>query len=310
MTNPVADTDWVSARVAAKVNLALRVGGVRDDGYHPLATIFQALSLHDEVSVRPAPAGQFPITVVGEQAHLVPADERNLAVRGARLLAAEFGDEDALGAELHIRKAIPVAGGMAGGSADCAGALLACAYLWDLDVDADDIAAVGARLGADVPFALMGQTALGRGRGDELVPVLSRGTYHWVLAFSAGELSTPAVFRRWDELHPDAAPCAPDVPQHLLEALASGDAHALAATLVNDLQDAAVAMRPELATLLDAGVEAGALAGIVSGSGPTCAFLCANETAAVDVSVRLSGLAWCRSVRRAAGPVPGARLLG
>lgn len=310
MTNPVADPFRVRARVAGKVNLALRVGGVRADGYHPLATVFQALSLHDEVSVRSAPAGRFPITVTGEQAHLVPADGRNLAVKAARLLAAEFGDPDALGAEIHISKTIPVTGGMAGGSADCAGALLACAHLWGLAVDADDLAELGARLGADVPFALLGQTALGRGRGDELVPVLSRGTYHWVLAFSDGELSTPAVFRRWDELHPDAPASAPEVPQGLFAALASGDAATLASHLVNDLQDAAVSLRPELAVLLDAGVAAGALAGIVSGSGPTCAFLCAGEAAAVHVSAELSGRRVCRAVRRASGPVSGARILG
>lgn len=310
MTKEVAGAEWVRARVAGKVNLALRVGAVRGDGYHPLATVFQAVSLHDEVAVRPAPAGEFPITIAGEQAALVPADDRNLAVRAARLLADAYGAPGMLGAEIHLRKAIPVTGGMAGGSADCAGALLACAYLWDLDVDAEDLAALGAELGADVPFALMGQTALGRGRGDELVPVLSRGTYDWVLAFSDAELSTPAVFRRWDELNPDAAPAAPDVPHGLLEALASGDAAALASHLVNDLQDAAVSLRPELASVLDAGLEAGALAGIVSGSGPTCAFLTANEEAAVDVSVRLSGLGLSRSVRRAYGPVPGARLLG
>ena len=310
MTFQAAGADWVRARVAGKVNLGLRVGGVRADGYHPLATLFQALSLHDEVWVRPAEPGTFPITISGDQADLVPADDSNLAVRAARLLAEEHGDPSRLGAEIHIRKAIPVTGGMAGGSADCAGALLAAAYLWDLDVDADDLAELGATLGADVPFALMGQTALGRGRGDELVPVLSRGTYHWVLAFSEGELSTPAVFRRWDELNPDAAASAPDVPQGLLEALASGEAAALAPHLVNDLQAAAVSLRPELEGVLEAGLEAGAMAGIVSGSGPTCAFLAANEAAAVDVSVRLSGMGVCRAVRRAVGPVPGARLLG
>lgn len=310
MTNPVAGPAWVRARVSGKVNLALRVGRGGADGYHPLATVFQAVSLHDEVAVRPAPAGQFPITIAGEQAALVPADDRNLAVRAARLLAAEYGPPGALGAEIHLRKAIPVTGGMAGGSADCAGALLACAYLWDLDVDADGLAALGARLGADVPFALLGQTALGRGRGDELVPVLSRGAYHWVLAFSDGELSTPAVFRRWDALNPDAAPAAPDVPHGLLEALASGDAVALASHLVNDLQAAAISLHPELGPLLAAGVDAGALAGIVSGSGPTSAFLCATEAAAVDVSARLSRLGLCRSVKRAVGPVHGARLLG
>ncbi len=309
MATARVEDDAVRVRVAGKVNLALRVGGVRDDGYHPLATVFQAVSLHDEIHIRPAEPGTVTCRVVGEQAHLVPTDERNLAVRAARLLATEHGDPDALGADLLIRKAIPVTGGMAGGSADCAGALLGCAYLWDLDVDADDLAALGRRLGADVPFALAGQTALGRGRGDELVPVLSRGTYHWVLAFSEFELSTPAVFRRWDRLNPDAGPVA-EVPQALLEALASGDAAALASELVNDLQAPALDLRPELARLLEAGAELGALAGLVSGSGPTCAFLAATEADAVDLSARLSGSGLARAVKRAVGPVPGARILG
>lgn len=301
--------DWVRVRAAAKVNLALKVGPVRADGYHPLATVFQAVSIFDEVHVRWAPAGQFPVLVLGEQAALVPTGETNLAVRGARLLAETHAPGRPLGAEMVIRKAIPVTGGMAGGSADCAAALVACAYLWDLDVDADQLADLGAQLGADVPFTLMGQTALGHGRGDSLVPVLSRGSYHWVLALAHDELSTPAVFRRFDELNPEASGELA-IPDGLLEALASGDAHALAATLSNDLQEAALSLRPQLRALLETGVELGALAGIISGSGPTCAFLAANEEAAVDLSVRLSGLGLCRGVRRAVGPVPGARLLG
>lgn len=309
MATARVEVDGVRIRVAGKVNLALRVGGVQPDGYHPLATVFQAVSLHDEVWVRPAAPGTFPCRVVGEQAALVPTDDTNLAVRAARLLATEYGDPAALGAEIVIRKSIPVTGGMAGGSADCAGALLGCAYLWDLDVDADELAVLGRRLGADVPFALAGQTALGRGRGDHLVPVLSRGTYHWVLAFADFELSTPEVFRRWDELHPDAGGAA-DAPQGLLEALASGDPVALASHLVNDLQGAALDLRPELARLLEAGRDLGALAGIVSGSGPTCAFLAATEAHAVDLSARLSGTGLARAVKRAVGPVAGAKILG
>lgn len=310
MTSLGSHADWVRVRVAGKVNLALRSGGIGPDGYHQLATVFQAVSIHDEVLVRDAAPGNFPVTIAGDQSDLVPADATNLAVRAARLLAQEYGDPRRHGAEILIRKSIPVTGGMAGGSADCAGALLACSYLWDLDVAPEELAELGGRLGADVPFALMGQTALGTGRGDRLIPVLNRGSYHWVLAFAEFELSTPAVFRRFDELYPGRSPTPPPVPQALLEALASNDAAALGRHLVNDLEAPALALRPALRRVLDEGLEFGALGAVVSGSGPTCAFLTANESAAVDLSVHLSGLGLCRAVRRVGGPVAGARIVG
>ena len=198
---------------------------------------------------------------------------------------------------------------MAGGSADAAGALLACSVLWDLDTSPDELRELGVGLGADVPFTLTGGTALGTDRGDRLAPVLSRGSYHWVLAFSEGELSTPAVFRRFDEMDlPVVEPLA--VPPELLNALVSGDPAALGRSLVNDLEAPALSLRPQLAQVLEAGREYGALGGIVSGSGPTVAFLAANESAAVDLSVRLSSEGICRAVRRVTGPVPGARLVG
>ncbi|WP_040158422.1 4-(cytidine 5'-diphospho)-2-C-methyl-D-erythritol kinase [Nigerium massiliense] len=301
--------EWVRVRAAGKINLALKVGPVQPDGYHPLATVFQAVSLVDEVAVRTAPAGEFGVTMTGEQSSLVPTGDANLAVRAAKLLAERYGDPGRLGAEIRIRKAIPVTGGMAGGSADCAAALLACSVLWDLDVGPAELAQLGGMLGADVPFALHGQTALGKRRGDRLVPVLSRGCYHWVLAFADFELSTAAVFRLFDQMD-DARPERDlDVPPELLAALAAGDPVALAPHLVNDLAEPAMAMRPELATLLDAGKELGALASLLSGSGPTCAFLAADESAAIDLSVKLSSLGLCRAVRRVAGPVPGAQLI-
>lgn len=309
MTSQGSHADWVRVRVAGKVNLALRSGGRGPDGYHQLATVFQAVSIHDEVLVRDAAPGHFPVTVTGEQADLVPTDDTNLAVRAARLLAHEYGDPRRHGAEIVIRKAIPVTGGMAGGSADGAAALLACSYLWDLDVAPEELAALGQRLGADVPFALAGQTALGTGRGDELVPVLSRGSYHWVLAFADFQLSTPAVFRRFDQMYPDRDPAPPPVPQELLEALASSDPVALGRHLVNDLQEPALAMQPSLRRLLAEGMAFGALGAIVSGSGPTCAFLTSSESTAVDLSVHLGGLGLCRAVRRVVGPVAGARLV-
>ncbi len=306
MASPVTESEAVRVRVAGKVNLALRSGPRREDGYHPLATVFQAVSVFDEVEASWAESGRFSVRVLGEQAHLVPTDDTNLAVRAARLLAAVVGDPK-LGAELVIRKAIPVTGGMAGGSADAAGALLACAVLWDLDISPDELGELGTQLGADVPFCLVGGTALGTGRGDQLAPVLSRGTYHWVLGFSDAELSTPAVFAKFDQLGLCTAPL--EVPAELLNALVSGDPAALGRTLTNDLQPAALALRPQLRHVLDAGVEYGAIGAMVSGSGPTVAFLAANESAAVDLSVKLSSEGLCRAVKRVSGPVPGARLV-
>ncbi|CAL8978869.1 4-diphosphocytidyl-2-C-methyl-D-erythritol kinase [Propionicimonas sp. T2.31MG-18] len=307
MASPVTEAEVVRVRVAGKVNLSLRSGRRRPDGYHSLSTVFQAVSLYDEVDASWAPPGRFSVQVVGEQADQVPTGDDNLAVRAARLLARTWGAGKPLGADLVIRKSIPVAGGMAGGSADAAGALLACAVLWDLDISPDELRTLGARLGADVPFCLAGGTALGRGRGDELTSVLSRGTYHWVLAFSDGELSTPAVFARFDELGLGSDHL--DVPDGLLNALVSGDVQALGRSLVNDLEPAALALRPQLSHLLEAGDDLGAVASMVSGSGPTVAFLAANEPAAVDLSVRLSSEGLCRAVKRVSGPVPGARLL-
>jgi 4-diphosphocytidyl-2-C-methyl-D-erythritol kinase len=301
------EAEWVRVRASGKINLALRVGGVRPNGYHPLATVFQSVSLFDEIGVRWAEPGQFTVSVSGEQAELVPDDERNLAVKAAQLLADHFGPAR-LGADITIRKTIPVAGGMAGGSADAAGALLACSVLWDLDTSPDELRVFGAELGADVPFQLMGGTALGTGRGDELVAVLSRGSYHWVLALSADELSTPAVFRRFDQLNPDA-PAELPMPTEVMNALVGSDAAALGQALVNDLEPAARSMRPSLVRILETGTELGALGAIVSGAGPTCAFLAGNEATAVDLSVQLSSLGLCRSVRRVTGPVPGARLI-
>ncbi len=307
MASPATEAESVRVRVAGKINLALRSGLRRPDGYHQLATVFQAVSVFDEVEAVWAEPGRFSVRVQGEQAHLVPADDTNLAVKAARLLAAYAGADLPLGVELSIRKSIPVTGGMAGGSADAAGALLACAVLWDLDISPDELRELGAQLGADVPFCLVGGTALGTGRGDQLAPALSRGTYHWVLGFSEGELSTPAVFRQFDALGLGCDP--PEVPPELLNALVSGDPTALGRTLTNDLQTAAVALRPQLQQLIEAGVEFGAIGAIVSGSGPTVAFLAANESAAVDLSVRLSSEGLCRAVKRVSGPVPGARLL-
>ena len=295
----------VRVRVPAKINLALKVGAPRADGYHPLATVYHAVSLYDEVEASWANSNEFIVTVNGEGADQVPLDDTNLAIRAARLLAHHYAPDDSLGARLSITKSIPVAGGLAGGSANGAAALLACAVLWDLEVTPERLRVLAGELGSDVPFALLGGTAVGSGRGEEVAPALARGTYHWVLAFGYHGLSTTAVYRHFDELSPGAAP--PKVPAGLMNALRSGDPRLLGAALSNDLQAAALELQPQLRTVLQIGLEYGALGAVVSGSGPTCAFLVDGESAAVDLSVSLIAEGLCRAVRRATGPVVGAR---
>ncbi|MGH3852786.1 MAG: 4-(cytidine 5'-diphospho)-2-C-methyl-D-erythritol kinase [Pseudonocardiaceae bacterium] len=295
----------VTVRVPAKVNLHLAVGSLRWDGYHELVTVFQALSMIDEVTI--AATDEPGVQVHGEGAGTVPTDHRNLAWRAVLLLAEHVGRRPAV--RVVLRKTIPVAGGMAGGSADAAGALLALAGLWRLDISREELAGLAAGLGSDVPFALCGGTALGTGRGASLVPVLARHTFHWVIALDHRGLPTPEVYRELDRLRCHPAPQRLGDVEPLLEALASGDPRRLAALLGNDLQAAAVSLRPALRRTLRAGVDAGALAGIVSGSGPTCAFLCADAEAAVRVAAELAGVGVCRTVRVASGPVPGARIV-
>ncbi|GAB3487124.1 4-(cytidine 5'-diphospho)-2-C-methyl-D-erythritol kinase [Amycolatopsis cihanbeyliensis] len=299
----------VTVRVPSKVNLHLSVGDARADGFHELTTIFQALSLSDEVTV--AATEEPGVEVYGEGQDSVPTGGNNLAWRAVRALAARVGrPEDELKVRVVLRKGIPVAGGMAGGSADAAATLVGLASLWRLELTRDELAEVGATLGSDVPFALYGGTALGTGRGEQLVPVLARHTFHWVLAFDQRGLSTPRVFGELDRLRSAGDP--PRVGSHdpVVEALASGDPRQLALLLGNDLQAAAVSLRPGLRRTLRAGVSAGALAGTVSGSGPTCAFLCVDAESALAVAAELSGAGVCRTVRVAHGPVPGARMVG
>jgi 4-diphosphocytidyl-2-C-methyl-D-erythritol kinase len=285
------------------------VGPRRADGYHDLATVFQAISLHDEVIARPADAITVTVEGVGTATDVsgVPTDGTNLAVRAARALAARAGISD--GVALRIRKAIPVAGGMAGGSADAAAALLACDALWGTGLSRADLDELAAGLGADVPFGLLGNTALGVARGDRLSEVLGRGAFHWVLAVDTEGLSTAAVYAECDRLRGAAEVPEPVADPALMSALRAGDAAALGRALSNDLEAAALSLRPSLARTLAAGRELGVLGAMVSGSGPTCAFLVANAEAALDVAVGLSALGVCRDVRRATGPVPGARVI-
>jgi 4-diphosphocytidyl-2-C-methyl-D-erythritol kinase len=298
-------TGSVTVRTPGKINLYLAVGDLLDSGYHELATLFHAVSLVDEVTVRNADV--LSLTITGEGAEQLPLDERNLAWQAAELMAEHVGR--APDVSISIAKSIPVAGGMGGGSADAAAVLVALNSLWELGVARRDLHTLAAKLGSDVPFALHGGTALGTGRGEELATVLARNTFHWVLAFADGGLSTPKVFRELDRLREVGAPPRLDDPEPVVAALAGGDPEQLAPLLGNELQPAALSMKPALRRVLRAGVEAGALAGIVSGSGPTCAFLCRSAASAVDVGTELTGAGVCRTVRVASGPVHGARLV-
>jgi len=299
----------VTVRAPSKINLHLGVGDVRADGYHDLCTVFQALSLTDEVTV--AVADEPGIEVHGEGAPTVPTNAENLAWQAARALAGHIGrNANDLKIRVVIRKGIPVAGGMAGGSADAAAARVGLAGLWKLEIGRDELATIAASLGSDVPFALHGGTALGTSRGELLVPVLTRHTFHWVLALDHDGLSTPKVYAELDRLRADGDPPRLGPVEPVLEALAAGDPRQLAPLLGNDLQAAAVSLRPGLRRTLRAGVSAGALAGVVSGSGPTCAFLCESADGALRIAAELAGAGVCRTVRVAHGPVPGTRVVG
>ena len=300
-------TESVTVRVPAKVNLALSVGPLRPDGYHDLATVFHGVGLFDEVTA--STADTLTLTCEGEGQVDVPLDDTNLAWRAAELLARTAGRSPAV--RLHIAKGIPVAGGMAGGSADAAGALVACDALWGTGLSRDDLHALAAQLGSDVPFALHGGTAMGTGRGEQITPVLARGEFHWVFAFAHEGLSTPAVFRELDRLREQAGEqaAAPGVDEELLRALRAGDSTLLGAALRNDLTRPATSLRPDLRATLQAGQDAGAIGTLLSGSGPTCAFLAADAVAAARVAAALETAPTVRAVRRALGPAAGAHVL-
>ncbi len=294
----------IRVRAPAKINLHLSVGAVRRDGYHELVTVFHAVDLCDELTIAHAERH----SVRSHPADGVPAGVKNLAGAAARMLARRSGAGGPVAIE--ISKHIPVAGGMAGGSADAAAALVGCAALWGLDIARGDLAMIAADLGSDVPFALTGGTAVGTGRGELLSPVLARTPLHWVLALAADGLATPVVFAELDRLRAAGDPPRVGSVRDILAALASGEAAAVAAALGNDLQAAAISLQPGLRRTLRAGIAAGALAGVVSGSGPTVALLCFDAESAGGVAAELAGSGTCRAVRVATGPAAGARVVG
>lgn len=306
--DPAGPADRVHVRAPGKLNVFFEVGAVQPDGYHDVASAYQAVSLVEDLWAERD--DDFSLTVSGSvSVSGVPVDDRNLALRAARLVAAEIGHRG--GVRLHIDKHVPVAGGMGGGSADAAAALVACDALWGAELGSSGLHRLARRLGADVPFALMGGTAIGTGRGDQLNRALAKGRIDWVVVTSEDGLSTPEVYGHLDVMRgrSDIAPPprAPDVDPGVLQALRIGDAVALAAHVRNDLQAAALSLRPDLRDVLELGEGSGALVGIVSGSGPTLAFLAADPESALELQVALSVAG--HHALHVHGPVAGARIV-
>ncbi|OUE22321.1 4-diphosphocytidyl-2-C-methyl-D-erythritol kinase [Clavibacter michiganensis] len=310
MTSAATTSDVVHARAPGKINVSLTVGALQEDGYHDVATAYQAVSLYEDVYATRSDGFSVEFGGSIDTSHLtVGAD--NLALRAARLLARSTGYRG--GVHLRIEKHVPIAGGMGGGSADAAATLLACDTLWGTERTREQLLALGAELGADVPFALAGGTAIGTGRGDRLSPALAKGTFQWVLAIAEFGVSTPDVYGELDkhrERHAQDIFPAQQIPQvdsGVLQALRAGDPHMLAEVLHNDLQAPALHLAPGLGEVLQLGEENGALAGIVSGSGPTVAFLAADLDGALELQIALSAARL--TVIRATGPVHGARII-
>lgn len=302
---------FVTVRVPGKVNLQLSVGPKRSDGFHEIATVFQAVSLFDDVKVtltdetdRDQP---FSIEIKADHPHGIPTDKSNLAYVAAELMYKKFDLDDAL--NISINKSIPVAGGMAGGSANAAGVIVALDALFSLGLSRTEMEEIGSEIGSDVPFSIAGGTAIGTGRGEQLTPALARGSYSWVFALSSNGLSTPAVYGECDRLREGMEISSPQVSESLMHALRSADAKALGKALQNDLQPAACSIRPALRLILDVGMDYGALGGIVSGSGPTVAFLAEDEDHALDLVVALTSSGVVGNVVRASGPVVGATVI-
>ena len=298
----------VIARVPAKVNLQLAVGPLGDDGFHEVTTVFQAISLFDDVTVETAAENNgISIQVTGQTSTGVPSDSSNLAVKAATLMIKNYDLPSDI--NIKLKKEIPVAGGMAGGSADAAGVIVGLDSLFELGLSRDEMELVGSKIGADVPFSICGGVAIGTGRGDQITPALFKGSYNWVLALSGQGLATPSVYAECDRLREGLSISTPVVSEQLMQALRAGDAKALGKSLSNDLQPAACSLRPALRLVLDVGLDYGALGGIVSGSGPTVAFLVKDDEHAMDLTVALSSSGVISSVVRASGAVAGARII-
>lgn len=284
-----------AATAFGKINLFFKVGPLQENGYHQVASLYQAVNLPETVIAEVAPDWEVAVTGNIDASHLkgVPTNRNNLVVKAAKAAGAALRFKRVPRLSFTIHKNVPVAGGMGGGSADAAAAILAAESAWGRKLSTAERFSVAAELGADVPFSMLGGSAIGVGTGHELDPIEQRSVLHWILVPNDFGLSTPAVYAELDRLrdmrgdNPKWVPEA-QVNQLLVEALRQGaGAEDIAPLLHNDLQEAAVSLRPELQDILDLEERAMALRAIISGSGPTIAMLARDANDAHAIASRL-----------------------
>lgn len=247
----------------AKINLTLDILGTREDGYHEVAMIMQEISLHDTLSMGKINQGiSLTIVIEGQQGTL-PADESNLCWKAAALVQKEYNLQE--GVEIHLTKRIPMAAGLAGGSADAAAVLKGMNHLFRLGMTEARLCELGARLGSDIPFCIMGGTMLATGRGEILTRLPSFPRLSVVLAKPPVGVSTAWAYKTYDAgydgPHPDN--------EAMLEAIHGGDAHKAANLLCNVLEGVTETEHPVIADYKRLMMEHGAMASMMSGSGPT-----------------------------------------
>ncbi len=299
------------ADAPGKVNLFFKVGPLKDDGFHDVASLYLAVDLRETVTAQIST--DYSVKVTGSlgdfQLLAVPTDESNLVVKVAGRIKAEAGTPEAIKVAIGIDKHVPVAGGMGGGSADAAAALVAVNALLHAELPAERLHEIAATLGSDVPFALAGGAAIGVGKGDVLTPVDSVAPIHLVLIFDDQGLSTPAVYRRLDEIRAarDETTDASEINRHIIRALQNGNPFEIAELLHNDLEEAAISLRPDLKIKMTTALQHGAIRVMVSGSGPTILALAASEVAAMQIARSLNELGY--NAIATSGPAIGTQLV-
>ncbi|MFM1950650.1 MAG: 4-(cytidine 5-diphospho)-2-C-methyl-D-erythritol kinase [Actinomycetota bacterium] len=274
------------AKAYGKVNLFFQVGPLKEDGYHDVVSLYQAIDLHEKVCVEPAPMWQVEVWSDLFDVGSVPVDETNIVVKAAKLLAAEVGIDNPQPMKFQIEKQIPVAGGMAGGSADAAAALVALNDAWCLGLGSAELMTVGAKVGADVPFAILGGTAIGIGTGTELTKVPTDFDKHIVLLFPGLELPTKKVFEAFDQLELGEVLDKAPSPEDLIDRLG-----------YNSLKTAALSLLPELKAISERDFGLGKA--FLSGSGPTLWYLANSAIQAHEAVARMKAAGFKALVTKA-----------
>jgi 4-diphosphocytidyl-2-C-methyl-D-erythritol kinase len=277
----------------AKINLFLSVGPLREDGYHEIRSVMQALELSDELYFRRTDGFRGKITLRCSDGNL-PEGEENLVWRAVETFACETGVMDEGGLEVFINKRIPIGSGLGGGSADAAAALLAMNHIWELEMPLAEIERIGALVGSDIPFCLHGGTAKVTGRGEKVEPLEPLASLQVVVAAPDEQASTAEVYRRFDSVVAGSGlPGEKELERAftaLLEGVKNGDFEAVRANLHNSLESATIA-GDRLEIYKNTALEAGAAAALMTGSGPAVFALAQTPEAAAEVAWELEKVA-------------------